>query len=256
MTAWTSGEAYEAFMGRWSRRVAGPFLDGLGVTPGLRWVDVGCGTGALSTAVLDRCAPASVLGVDPSAAHVAWAAEHEPRARFVQGDAGSLAPGSADVVVSGLVLNFIPDAPSALASMRDAAPGGVVAAYVWDYAGGMGLLRAFWDAAVSLDPAAAVHDEGRREGSLCSPDALGALWSGAGLRDVQTRAVEVPTPFRDLDDLWAPFLAGRAPAPAYAMSLPPERRDELRAAFSARVPVAEDGSVPLTARAWAVQGRC
>ena len=254
---WTSGEAYERFVGRWSRPVARDFLAWIGAESGHRWLDVGCGTGALSTAVLVSCDPAEVVGVDPSEAHVTWAAANidDPRARFVVGDATHLPAVTVDVVVSGLWLNFLPDAGAGLAAMRARAPEGLVAAYVWDYAGGMELIRYFWDAAAALDPTSAELDEGARF-PLCRPERLEALWQEGGFGDVDVRAIDVPTVFADFDDYWTPFLGGYAPAPAYAMSLDEERRHALRDRLRAALPVVADGSISLTARAWAVRGRC
>lgn len=253
--AWTSGDWYERYVGRWSRAVAAEFLAWLAVAPGRRWLDVGCGTGALTRAVLDRAAPAEVLGIDPSPAYVEWAAAHvgDGRARFEVGDATRLPAGAADVVVSGLVLNFVPDPPAVVSAMRRAAPDGVVAAYVWDYAGRMELMRRFWDAAVALDPGAADLDEGARF-PLCRPERLASLWRQAGLQDVVTRAVEVPTVFRDFDDYWTPFAGGQGPAPGYAMTLDDDRRARLRELVRSRLPFRPDGSIALVARAWAVRG--
>jgi hypothetical protein len=128
---------------------------------------------------------------------------------------------------------------------------GTVGAYVWDYAGQMQLMRQFWDAAGALDPRARELDEGVRF-PLCRP--LQALFTGAGLADVQVRPIDVRTRFRDFDDYWTPFLGGQAPAPAYAMSLSEDQRTELREYLRARLPYDGDGSIPLTARAWAVRG--
>lgn len=253
---WSSGTDYEPYVGRWSRLVAAAFVDWLDVPEGRRWVDVGCGTGALTDAIVSRCAPSAVLAVDPSEEHVAWARAHldDPRVVFEVGDVSAIAGTVADVVVSGLVLNFIPDPASAVSVMRATSPGVVVAAYVWDYAGRMELMRHFWDAAAELDPAAALLDEGARFG-VCRPDALEAMWHEGGLVDVFTRAVDVPTVFRDFDDYWRPFLGGRAPAPAYAMSLDDDGRERLREHLRERLPIAADGSISLVARAWAVRGR-
>jgi hypothetical protein len=160
-----------------------------------------------------------------------------------------------EAVVSGLVLNFVPDPPAAVADMVALChPEGTVAGYVWDYADKMEFIRYFFDAALSLDAAAAAHDEGRRF-PLCRPGPLTALFEGAGLRDVTVRAIDVPTVFRDFDDYWTPFLAGRFPAPAYAMSLGEEPRQALRDRIRAALPTAPDGSLALIARAWAVRGR-
>ncbi|WP_053207309.1 class I SAM-dependent methyltransferase [Jiangella muralis] len=253
---WAEGDAYEAYVGRWSRRVAAAFVPWLDVPGGARWIDVGCGTGALTEAVLTLAAPASVLGVDPSTGFLGTAREQVPAATFEAGDAAALpvADGAADAVVSGLTLNFVPDAAAAAAEfVRVAAPGAVVAAYVWDYADGMQLMRHFWAAAADVDPDVAGLDEGARF-PLCRPEPLVHLWLAAGLADVDVRSIEIPTSFASFDDYWRPFLGGQGAAPGYLATLPPSRQDAIRAAVRARLPVAADGSISLTARAWAVRG--
>ena len=238
--------------------MAAAFLRWLDVPAGRRWLDVGCGTGALTATVLAMADPAEVVGVDPSEGFLATARARiaDARVRFHVGDAMSLPlpDRQFDAVVSGLALNFVPDAGLAAGELaRVAAPGGAVAAYVWDYAGGMAMLRHFWEAAACLDPAAANLDEGHRF-PLCRPEPLRDLWAGAGLEQVAVQAIEVPTVFSDFDDLWRPFLGGQGPAPGYVMSLPDGQRDVLRDRLRARLPTAPDGSIPLTARAWAVSG--
>jgi SAM-dependent methyltransferase len=256
---WAVGDAYEPYVGRWSRLVAREFLTWLGAPGGAAWLDVGCGTGALSQTVLGMADPAAVVGVDPSPGFLATArarlAGHP--AHLVVGDARRLplAGDRFDAVVSGLVLNFVPEPARALREMaRVARPGGRVAAYVWDYADGMELIRRFWDAAAALDPAAAELDEGRRF-QLCRPEPLAHLFQDAGLAGVEARPIDVPTRFRDFDDYWTPFLGGQGPAPGYAMALDEPRRARLREELRARLPVTADGSIPLVARAWAVGGR-
>ena len=254
---WAGAAAYEPYVGRWSRLVAVGFLDWLAVPPGRRWLDVGCGTGALTGTIVERCQPASVLGVDSSAAYAGWAAAHvdDGRVRFEVADAAHLPAVEVDVAVSGLVLNFLPDPAAALAGWRGVAvPGGLVAAYVWDYAGGMELIRRFWDAAVALDPGAAPLDEAVRF-PLCRPEPLAELWRGAGLAEVGVRALDVPTPFRHFDDLWEPFLGGQGPAPSYVASLDGDGRAALRRRLRESLPIGGDGSISLRARAWAVRGR-
>jgi len=254
---WERGSPYERYVGRWSRKVAPEFLAWLGIPPRQRWLDVGCGTGALSAAIAERSTPASLDGVEPSEGFLKSAKENlGSRAALHQGNAASipLQDASVDVVVSGLVLNFVPDPRAALAEMsRVARGGGTIAAYVWDYAGKMQLMRFFWDAAVELDAGAAKMDEGLRF-PLCRAEALSALFAGAGLRSVETAAIDVPTPFADFDDYWQPFLGGQGPAPAYAMSLDEAARTRLREAIRARLPARTDGSIALIARAWAVRG--
>ncbi|TYB40744.1 methyltransferase domain-containing protein [Micromonospora sp. AP08] len=245
-------------MGRWSRLVAREFLRRLALPPGLRWLDVGCGTGALTAAVLAEADPARVTGVDPAAGFLAHARDRvdDPRAAFGIGDARALPVGDArvDVVVSGLALNFVPGPARAVAEFaRVLRPGGVAAAYVWDYAEGMAMMRHFWAAAEALDPAVAELAEGRRF-PLCRPDALRALWTDAGFAMVAVEPVVVPTVFADVDAYWAPFLGGQGAAPAYVASLAEPDRAALRDLLVTRLPVEADGSVRLTARAWAVRG--
>ncbi len=259
MDVWAAGALYEPYVGRWSRRVAGEFLHWLSIRDGCDWLDIGCGTGALTQTVLDRAAPASIRGIDPSDAFIGYAAANilDPRASFKVGEARSLPveTASCDAVVSGLVLNFVPEPLRAVTEMiRVVRPGGDVAVYVWDYAGRMELMRYFWDAAVAQDEHAFDLDEGRRF-PICQPGPLAELFAGTELTDVMTTGIDVPTHFRDFDDYWTPFLSGQGPAPGYAMSLPPERRDALRESLRAALPIAVDGSIPLVARAWAVRGR-
>jgi SAM-dependent methyltransferase len=255
---WDSGGAYEPYVGRWSRLVARQFVGWLAVPPGSRWLDVGCGTGALNQTVLEHAAPSAVVGLDPSAAYVASAgarAYDDPRAHFEIGDAQALRAAAAnfDVVVSGLVLNFVPQVEMAVAEMaRVTRPGGTVGAYVWDYAECMGMMRYFWDAAGVLDPKAKELDEGRRF-RLCKPEPLSRLFLSARLEDVEVRAIEVPTYFRDFDDYWSPFLGGQGPAPSYAMSLSEERRAELRERIRASLPSDPEGGISLGARAWTIR---
>jgi SAM-dependent methyltransferase len=256
--AWDSGDAYEPYVGRWSRLVAREFLGWLAMPTGSRWLDVGCGTGALAETILALAAPREVVGVDPSPAYVAFARDRviDPRVRFEVGDAQAIQEASAtfDAVVSGLVLNFVPEPDRALSEMvRVARPDGVVAAYVWDYTEGMQMMRHFWDAAAALDPRATELDEGRRF-PLCKPEPLTDLFHTAGLEKVEVRAIDVPTVFREFDDYWSPFLGGQAPAPGYAVSLSEERRAALREQIRASLPTNSRGEHHLIARAWAIRG--
>lgn len=254
---WERGNPYERYVGRWSRQVAPRFLSWLAVPAGRRWVDVGCGTGALCAAILDHGSPSWVAGVEPSEGFLATARENlAGRAALLPGSATAipLDDASADAIVSGLVLNFVPDPRAAVAEMARVAGGaGTIAAYVWDYGGKMELMRHFWDAAAELDANAAKLDEGARF-PLCRPEALEALFEGAGLRGVETTAIDVPTPFGSFEEYWQPFLGGQGPAPAYAMSLAEGDRTRLRERLRERIPAEPDGSVSMIARAWAVRG--
>ena len=239
--------------------MAGELLRWLSLPVEKDWLDVGSGTGAVTQIILDDGLPNAVMGIDPSVGFVEYARAHivSPRVFFKIGDARALPIGSAnfDAVVSGLVLNFVPVPQLAVAEMlRVARPDGTVAAYVWDYAGKMQLMRYFWDAAAALDPAARELDEGRRF-PICLPSPLAKLFQDAGLQNVEVRHVDIATNVRDFDDYWSPFLGGQGPAPSYTISLSEERREALRDRIRSSLPIAQDGSIPLVARAWAVRGR-
>src|SRR5262249_1298866 len=245
-------------VGRWSRLVAREFLSWLDAPANREWLDVGCGTGALSEAILQIASPRRVTGIDPSESFVAFARHKvtDRRATFQVGDAQALpAPdNSFDAAVAAFVINFVADQSKALAEMKRVTRlDGIVAGYVWDYAGEMQMMRRFWDAAVALDQAAMPLDEGRRF-PVCQPEPLATLFRGAGLGEVQVRPIEVPTVFKNFDDYWAPFLGGQAPAPGYCMSLPEDRRTLLRERIRGNLPIRNDGTIHLMARAWGVRG--
>lgn len=255
---WADGAAYELFIGRWSRLVAREFLAWLDVAPNSRWLDIGCGTGMLTQTILQMAQPAMVQGIDRAPGYVAFAREQvrDARVRFDIADVQQLvvAPAEYDAIVAGLLLNFLPQPQSAIDSMTEAVRvGGTVAAYVWDYAEGMQLLRHFWDAAAALNPQAYDLDEGRRF-PLCRPDPLAALFHSAGLQQVEVRAIDIATTFESFEDYWSPFLGGQGPGPSYLMSLPEEHRTALRERIRQSLPATQDGSIPLVARAWAVRG--
>jgi len=255
---WSAGDAYEPYVGRWSRLVAAEFVDWLDVAKGARWLDVGCGTGALTETILARAAPQQVVGVDPSEAFLDFARSclNDRRIELRSGDARALPieNGTFDVAVAGLVLNFVPEPAKAVLEMKRALrPGGIIAIYVWDYAGEMQLMRRFWEVAAALDSAAHELDEGRRF-PICRPEALRALFGNGDLSDVQDHVIDVPTVFRDFDDYWSPFLGGQGPAPGYCVSLPESKRNALRQKLCADLQTSPDGSIHLMARALAIRG--
>jgi len=256
--AWGSGDAYERYVGRWSRKVAVELLRWLAVEPGLAWADVGCGTGALAETILATCEPTAIEGVDASEGFVAAARQRlrDPRVRFITGDATRLPwdPAMFDVTVSGLVLNFVKDHESMAREMvRVTKPGGQVASYVWDYAGGMQMIRHFWDAAIAVNPGDAKLDQAERF-PICQLGPLQALFERVGLEDVTARAIEIPTAFRNFEDYWNPFLGKTGAAPSYLASVGDDVRERIRLRLRARLASAEDGPIELTARAWAVRG--
>jgi SAM-dependent methyltransferase len=256
---WSDSTEYERYVGRWSRLVAREFLSWIAVPWRQRWLDVGCGTGALSQTILARCQPELLVGVDRSIAYAASAARAtaDAPARFAGANATALpvAGGGFDAAVSALLINFVSDPTAALAEMmRAVRPGGTVAIYVWDYAGRMEMIRHFWDAAIAIDPEARAADEARRF-PICQPDALESIAIAAGLGEVSCCAIDVPTEFKDFDDYWTPFLSGEGPAPGYCASLDETRRARLREALLARLPILPDGTISLIARAWATRGR-
>ena len=249
--------AYERSMGRWSARLARPFVDFAGVAGAGHVLDLGCGTGSLAFA-LD--AP-RVTGLDQAEAFVAAArarAGGDPRFTFDQGDAQALPYPDAgfDAALSLLVLNFVPDPMRAAREMvRVTRPGGVVAAAVWDFRGGLGFIRLCADIAAVLDPRGAAFRDWQLAAPLSAPGELAAAWTALGLRDVAQEGLTIRTDFADFADYWDPWLAGQGTVGAFVASLDPAARGalehHLRAAYCAGGP---DGPRSFTATAWAVRG--
>jgi mutator protein MutT len=255
---WEDGTAYESYMGRWSRQVAKEFVRWLALPSRSAWLDFGCGSGALAQTILAEAAPRLVVGCDQSAGYIGYASRRttDPRAQFVVASVPQVPEieGGFDACVAGLVLNFLPDPGKGLAALAvRVRPAGTIAAYVWDYGEGMELMRVFWDAAAVLDPSAKTLDEAVRF-PLCRPEPLRGVFEGAGLHDIEVRAIDIPTVFVDFNDYWQPFLGGQGPAPGYLKSLPAERRGELRDAIQHRLSIDSTGRIALSARAWAIRG--
>jgi SAM-dependent methyltransferase len=254
----SEADAYEHFMGRWSRTLAPLLVKFAGVQDGDAVLDIGSGTGALSAAVLAAAPSSRIIGIDPSAPYVAQArSKHgSEQVTFEVGDAQQMrfADATFDRSLSLLVLNFIPDAPKALGEMkRVTRKGGIVAAAVWDYGEGMEMLRVFWDEAVAADATAEKKDE--RHMRYCGRGELSALWREHGLTGVVDEALTIPMRFVSFDDYWSPFLAKQGPAGAYVATLSPAARDALRDRLRRRlVGKGPDQGFTLHARAWAARG--
>lgn len=257
---WQAGDSYDLYMGRWSRQIAPRFIEWLEPEDGLDWLEVGCGTGALSARILSDTNPKSLISLDPSQGFLEKARSTitDPRVDFRIGGGETLAvqSGTRDIVVSGLVLNFIPDRERALLEMqRVARAKAAIAFYVWDYpGGGVEFMHAFWNAATALDPYARALTEDQRF-PFCTQDGLADLASRAGLLDVETTKIEAATRFHDFEDLWHPFTLGAGPAPGYCANLEASEREKLREKLKESLPTAEDGSIQLRVRAWAICGR-
>lgn len=257
--AWQAGNSYDAYMGRWSRQIAPRFLDWFGAPEAVDWIDVGCGTGALTAAIVATNKPRSVVSIDPSEGFLATARANTRSdvVTFRIGDAQALPvdTASVDVAVSALMLNFVPNRDKALAEMkRVCRPGGRVGFYVWDYPGrGVGFMSAFWDAATALDPSARDLTEYRRF-PFCTQDRLADIAVNAGLTSVTSTKIEAPAIFKDFDDFWRPFTLGAGPAPGYCIALNAPAREKLRQRLSDTLPRRDDGSIALNTRAWAIKG--
>ncbi len=249
------GAAYERYMGGWSRLAGETFLNWLAPPPGLRWIDVGCGTGAFTELLVEGCAPAEVQGIDPSQAQLDFARARPAarRAAFRQGDATALpfAEASFDAAVMALVIFFVPDPAKGVAEMaRVVCPGGTVAAYAWDMLGG----------GFPLEP---IQAEMRAMGlTPVLPPSAGAsrmevlrnLWTGAGLDAVDTREITVQRTFADFDDFWKTSLLGASIRPMVA-AMAPDDVERLKTRVQARLPADAAGRITYGARANAVKGR-
>ena len=255
--SWTGGYKYEKFMGRWSNLIAKKFLDWLAITPGNVWLDLGCGTGSLTKLILETNQPKEVISIDSSSEFILHARQTmtNPNVQFQVGlaQALELQSKSIDVVVSGIMLNFVPQPETALSEMiRVAKSGGTIGIFLWDYAEGMEMLRYFWDAAVELNNNAKEYDEGIRF-PLCQLGQLESLFQKTDLNRVEIIPIEATTIFKNFDDYWMPFLGNVGPAPSYVMSLTANDRKRLKDKLRETLPIREDGSISLIARAWAVK---
>jgi len=247
-----TGDAYDRFMGRYSRELAPRLVAFAGVADGMRALDVGCGSGLLTAALADRLGAANVAAADPSESLLEACAARVPGADVRHAPAEELPwpDASFDAVLSQLVLNFVADADAAVAEMRRvAAPGAILASCTWDYAGGMRMLHTFWDAAAELDPQAPVESSMRYR----TAEELASLWERGGLDDVETGSLEVEVAYPSFDEYWEPFTLGVGPAGAYFASRDPAQREALRTGSFARLG-SPAGPFSVTARAFAVRG--
>jgi SAM-dependent methyltransferase len=250
-----AAETYDRHVGRYAPALGSALIEFAGIESGMRALDVGCGPGALTAQLARRLGAANVCGAEPSDPF-AEACRERVGVEVVSAPAEALPfdDGSFDAALSQLVVNFMADPLGGVGEMaRVTRSGGVVASCVWDYAGEMTLLRAFWDAAREVDPArAAAADEGVVM-RWCGAGELGELWGAAGLRHVRTDALVVSAAYTDFDDLWAPLPTGIAPSGAFCKSLDPDGQAALREAYRRRLGVGE-GPFELSARAWAAVG--
>jgi len=246
-----SGDAYDRFMGRYSRELAPVFADFAGIETGQRVLDVGCGSGVLTAELARRLGADHVAGADPSPLLEACA-QRVPGAELKQASAESLpwADDSFDAALAQLVVHFMDDPEAGTAEMsRVTRPGGIVSACTWDFSGGMRLLGIYWESARAIEPGAA-----ESETSAFDEARLDALWRGAGLDGVQVDVLVVSRRYENFDDLWDTFLLGVGPAGQHLGSQPPERQSAIRAEYVSRLGEPA-GSFELDARAWAVRGR-
>jgi SAM-dependent methyltransferase len=259
MDRWTSGSHYDQWMGRWSRLLADELLKWLHLPTGLRWIDVCCGSGILSEAIVERNSPARVAGVDASPEQICFARQYRGRPNVVFETANAMSlpfpDASFDVAVCGLGLNYVPEPVHALKEFqRVISSGGTIAAYVWDYKQGARFLREFWDAATASDEDAASFDQARRF-PMCTEEGLRGLFEVAKLEGITGHALEITTRFASFDDYWAPLLTGQGSAPNYLATRGPETQTRIRERLRAALPINAQGAIELPARAWAIRGQ-
>jgi SAM-dependent methyltransferase len=249
------GAAYERMMGTWSRLAGEIFLDWLAPRAGLKWIDIGCGNGAFTELIVARCAPAEVQGIDPSDGQLAYARTRSGagKAKFRKGDAMALpfSDGAFDVAIMALVIFFVPEPAKGVAEMmRVVAPGGEIAAYAWDMAGGGFPLQPLQTElqAMGIPPVRPPSSD------VSKMDALQRLWKGAGLVDVETRRIDVQRSFVDFDDFWTASTLGSSIAPVVASMAPDDLR-RLKDGMRARMKADGAGRIVYGAWANAIKGR-
>jgi len=254
----SDGAAYDRFLGRWTRRLAEPFIDFAHLPTDGPVLEVGCGTASLAGKIARRATSRPVVGVDLSLPYLTLAQRNAPHAVYAASDAQKLAfqDRRFAAALAQLVLNFVPDPRAAVREMtRVTRPGGVVAASVWDFRGGLVYQRLFWDTAAGIDPAAGSARDRLFATPLGTADGLAALWSNAGLSEISTGSLTIRMDYESFDDYWQPLLGGQGPVGTYAANLPDERRslirEHVRLAYLAG---GIDGPRSMTATAWAVRG--
>jgi SAM-dependent methyltransferase len=256
----SDGAAYERFLGRWTKHLAVPFLEFARLPSDGDVLDVGCGTGSLAIALSERRRNGRIVAVDVAERYLAFARARpgSERVRFEVGDACKLhfSSGSFSGALALLVLNFVADANVAVSGMRRIVrSGGVVAAAVWDFRGGLVFQRLFWDTAAGVDPGAGTARDRLFSHPLALPEGLTGLWRRAGLTDIECRSITIRMDYTGFDDYWEPLLGGQGPVGAYVQGLTPHERDRIeervRAAYLSGTP---DGPRSMTATAWAVRG--
>jgi SAM-dependent methyltransferase len=250
------GQAYERQMGRWSRLAGQQFLDWLDVPKGLTWLDAGCGNGAFTETIIERCAPARIEAIDPSEGQLAYARTQPgvKMATFQRGDAQQLPfpDASFDVAAMGLVITFIPDPAKAVRELtRVTRPGGLVATYMWDIPSGGLPLEPIHGALQALGMPG-VRPPGSEASRL---DAMQAFWEQAGLRRIETRVIRIDAVYSDFDDFWVSNGSGVGPAGQAIRALPPASREQLQAILRQRLLPRPDGCIVREAFANAVKGR-
>jgi SAM-dependent methyltransferase len=256
--SWKNAIAYEKLMGRWSTLVAQIFLSWLAIPPARIWLDVGCGTGSLTKLILETYHPKEIISIDASSDFISYAQRSiiNSSVRFKVGLAQSLDVDSntIDAVVSGLVLNLVPEPKVAILEMlRVTKPGGKIGAFLWDYAEGMQMWRYFWDAAIELDDKAKEFDP-RIRFPLCQEGQLESLFRELGLKQVEATAIEIKTVFQNFEDYWQPLLGSVGSVASYMMNLNQKNKQMLEDKLRKSLPINDNGSISLTARAWAVKG--
>ncbi len=256
---YVDGEVYEKFMGQWSRACGRKLVEWLGIPAGLKWLDVGCGTGAFTSVILEACAPKSIVGIDAMETQLVGAKSRvtDERVDFRVGDAQALPfdDDAFDAAASALVLNFVPDHKKMVTEMkRVVRPSGTVAVYVWDFAGGGEIAQHIGAAIAARDPKAADHCANVRHDERTRLEALSQLFKEAGLDNAGTLPIEIGVEFGDFDFYWSSNIGFASPVAIYANGLSSDDREQFMGEVKERLPIAADGSIRYTARASAVRG--
>jgi len=253
----TDAASYEKFMGQWSRTIGRIFLDWLSFPGGLKWLDVGCGTGAFTEVIQQVCAPSEIVAIDPSGAQISYATSRKTAANvhFKVADARAMPfeNGRFDVAASALVLNFIPDREKAVGEMRRVVrPGGTVAAYVWDLSGDRGTSKHLHFATIELEgpdfKVGGLNAESTEQNSLKS------LFEGAGLASVETRSIDISLTYDDFEDYWLSN-TGFGPFGILLKDWTEDKQQRLKLLVKAQLLADNDGKITYSARAHAVRGR-
>jgi SAM-dependent methyltransferase len=255
---WDNTQGYEMYVGRWSSLLSIDFVNWLNARSNLKWLEIGCGTGALTKAIAEKCTPSYLLAIDKSDSYIEKAKENvnSGNVSFLNIDINSCPLNEKfHYITSGLVLNFVPKFGDMLRKlMNNLEPGGEISSFVWDYGGHYQPMRHFWNAACEIIPGSEKFDAGRNF-DICTKENLIRLFEGIGLNDIQFTTIERIATFQNFDDYWLPIISAQGSVTEFISTLKEAEKEKLKEHLKRKLPIAFNGEIKLVISVLAAKGR-